>query len=135
MTSASSKEEIVIVIGWKTIVIFLALILILVVGWKPFSERFGPGLTLSTEPEYLPGELVRIEGWARESWFTPLVSEPVAIEVRQGESVIWIDQTRTDASGHFASSFRLRRDADPGVYSVYVSMRFAQVQTTFSVRG
>jgi len=134
-TASTSKDEVVIVIGWKHLAAALAIILVALAAWPYFSERFGPGLSLSTDKtEYGPGDLVRIEGQARESWFTPLASEPVAIEIRGPEDLVWIDQANTDSSGYFASSFTLREDSTTGVYKVYASTRIVQGYATFTVR-
>jgi len=130
----ASNEEIVIVIGWKHIAIALAFIFAVVMAWPHISEIFGPGIRLSTDKlEYKPGDQVKIEGWARESWFTPLSSEPVAIEVRSGDNLIWIEQVSTDSHGYFTSSFTLREDIPTGEYKVYVSTLILQGYTTFSV--
>jgi len=135
MTTASiSEDEVVIVIGWKHLAAALAIILVALAAWPYISERFGPGLSLSTDKtEYKPGDQVKIEGWARESWFTPLSSEPVAIEVRSGDNLIWIDQVSTDSHGYFTSSFTLREGIPTGEYKVYVGTLILQGYTTFSV--
>jgi len=131
----TSKEEIVIVIGWKHVVVAIVLIFAAAMAWPRLAERFGPSLSLSTDkPEYASGDTVKIEGHAAESMFTPLASERVAIEVRSPEDLVWIDQDSTDSSGYFTSSFTLREDSTAGVYKVYASTRIAQGYATFTVR-
>jgi len=132
----ASKEEIVIVIGWKHVVVAIVLIFAAAMAWPHFVERFGPSLSLSTDkPEYAPGDTVKIEGHAAESMFTPLASEPVSIEVRGIGSIVWIDQVNTDSSGYFTSFFTLREDSLPSVYEVYASVSVAQGYVTFAIRA
>jgi len=131
----ASKEEIVIVISWKHVVVAIVLIIMAAMAWPRFVERFGPSMSLSTDkPEYAPGDSVKIEGHAAESLLTPLASEFVAIEVRSSEDLVWIDQAITDSSGYFTSSFTLREDSTAGVYKVYAGTRIAQGYATFTVR-
>jgi len=135
-----SKEETVVVISWgrlmALLVTALALISTVLFFLPVLSYRFGPSLSLSTEKaEYGKGDSVKIEGLARESLLTPLASEPVAIEVRSGESIVWIDQVITDKSGHFSTSFTLGENSPPGSYEAYASTRVSQGLTSFSVRA
>jgi len=135
----SAREEILIVIGWKHVTSALALTLLLLVAFPIISDWAGPRLELSTDrTEYVLGDVVKIEGMARDSLisgFKPLSFEPVAVEVRASEDVVWIDQVSTDSSGRFVSSFKLRQDGPQGVYEVYVSLGVENGRTTFSVRG
>jgi hypothetical protein len=131
----NGEKEISITISWIHLIATAAIVVVVLVLWPLISPLFSPSLKLSTgELEYDPGDKVTIEGWARESWFTPFASVPVAIEVRGPMGVIWIDQTMTDGSGHFMSSFKLREDTVAGEYSVYASTEVVRALTTFRVR-
>jgi hypothetical protein len=131
-----SEKEHIVVISWKQILVIITILLVSTVALYYLWKEFAPGMTLLTDKaEYERGAAVLITGWIRQQWFTPTNVESVAIEVRSGENIVWIDQVNTDASGHLSSSFQLRDDAPLGDYGVYASCSLFKSSVTFRVRS
>ena len=86
------------------------------------------GVSVSTDKSvYTPGSVVTIRG-------TAPAGQSCAIQVKDPVgATVWVDQKTAGSDGSFTSSFRLKRDARTGTYSVYVSCAAGRASATFRV--
>jgi len=131
---AEPDSVIVIELGVKELVLVAAAIVAIAAGYW-FTESLRPNVTVTLDKsEYFAGEVVTIRGVLSGGGST-VGGVDAGIEVRGPASdLIWIDQVMTGSDGSYLSCFRLRDDAQPGEYTVYVSTFIARGTATFRVR-
>ncbi len=86
----------------------------------PSCPKTGHLLTLDAKSQYRPGETVSISGLLINSSCKPVSNKLVAIEVKNlnNNTPIYVNQTKTAATGIFSLSFLLGSSAPKSVYRI-----------------
>ena len=86
----------------------------------PSCPKTGHLLTLDAKTQYRPGETVSVSGILINSSCKPVTNKLVAVEVKNfnNNTPIYVNQTKTAATGVFGVSFVLASDTPKAVYRI-----------------